>query len=121
MNKKNEKAKNVSASKKVEKETVEVNNTVIVDQKNVSSSERKPIIFYIIVFVTVLSTLFIGMAGYKSFQLADEYTDLIATQGASEEYISFYTNQYQQQGIKEFGLAGVALTLGIYLSYKCNK
>ena len=53
----------------------------------------------------------------KSIELGDRYSDAMQ-EGTKEAYQIFYYFQYERDGIFYLGLAGIALTLGLYVTTK---
>ncbi len=85
-----------------------------VDQTSVTPI---PIIYYVLLFLTVLSSLLLVTAGVKSIGLGERYSNAMQL-GSKEAYQGFYYFQYERDGIFYLGLAGMALTLGLYVTTK---
>lgn len=95
-------------------------------RKNVSTKteevrEKIPVLYYVILCFTVISTLFLVLAGYKKMEVADIYSGIVREAGAQQEYVDYYFGNHQSEGLFDFGLAGFTLMVGLFASDRVKR
>lgn len=95
-------------------------NVVGEESKEVVEQKSFPVIYYVLIFLTVLSTLFLATAAVWSVGLGDKHIELVKN-STEEAYIQFYHSQYQRDGVYYLGLSGFVLTVGLYTVVKVKK
>lgn len=89
--------------------------------ESIVEPKKIPVLYYVLVFLTVLSTLLIATAGVFNIELGNDYADIIKAQGAGQEYVDYYRKQNQTSAIYHLGIAGVVAVVGIYFSDRVRK
>ena len=112
--KKNEKEKN-SVKKEAKQDIVE-EEVLVETTKVVEKKKGVSIVYYVLLFITIISTALLGLAGYKKIEAGDTYASIVKNAGGDQAYVDYYFGNHQAEGFSYLGLAGAVFTFGLYAS-----